>query len=359
MKVIMISRDIKVLDRNSEVYSRMIEYANLFEELHIIVMGKLPQILDTDSNHRLVIYNATSKYKLVSLVKSFINTLGVARKIKSGDTWITSQDPFESGILALLIAKISKIKLQLQLHTDCFNFLYIRHGLRNLIRFNIARIILPFADSIRVVSEKVKSSLITFNSQLSTKISVLPIYTDITKLKTQTIETNLKERFPNFKKIILIVARLESEKNIELSIHAFQKALRFDDTLGLVIAGAGSKESWLKEYAKYLGVSDRVEFIGWQSDVVSLYKTSDILLVTSLYEGYGLNMVESMACGTPVVATDVGVAKEIGATVVPYDAGEIALKLVRILSQQTQVELPQKFITKKENYLELFKRSFK
>jgi glycosyltransferase involved in cell wall biosynthesis len=364
MIVISIGSDAQVFSQTSSVRARLVSQADLFESLHVVVVSKnIKRGTNKVSEGGLYLYPLCSKYKPILFIKALYTMLKLVSGLKKGcngeKCYISSQDPFEVGFIAFLISKISKIKLQLQLHTDCFNILYIRHSVSNLIRFNISRIILPYADSIRVVSSKIKSSLVDFNPKLRDKISILPVFTDTTLIQSGVISTDLRKKFPEFKKIILIVARLESEKNIELSIHAFQKALRFNPDLGLVIAGSGSKEMWLKEYANYLGVSDRVKFIGWQSDVSSLYKTSDLLLVTSLYEGYGLNMVESVACGTPVVATDVGVARDIGAIIVPYDAGQVARKVVETINQNKIVELPQKFILKKENYLELFKRSFK
>jgi glycosyltransferase involved in cell wall biosynthesis len=364
----MISRDVKALDQSSAVFERLKEYAGLFDELHVVVMGRKSNLKSLHIE-KLKIYNASSHLKLVSVFKTFLVGLKLARKNKSGDTWITSQDPFESGLLAFIIAKFAKIKLQLQFHTDCFNMLYIKHSFSNYFRALIARLLVTRADSIRVVSERIRKSLSTFlpaqladqgDFRLSTRIFILPIWTDISKIEESAInpDHNLRNKFSEFKKIILIVARLEAEKNIELSLFAFKKALRFNPDLGLVIAGNGRKEKWLKRLVKSLNIETNVRFIGWVSDVQSLFKTSDMLLVTSFYEGYGLNMVETAACGCPVVATDVGVAKEIGAVVVPYDAGQIALKVIEVLDQDQRLEIPSQFITSKQEYLNRFKNTF-
>ncbi len=355
----MISRDVKTLDSSSVVYGRLKEYSNLFDELHVVVMGRKSN-LKSLLIERLYIYNRTGGFKLFSFIKTFLKSLSLARKIKSGDNWITSQDPFESGLAAFLIAKLSKTKLQLQFHTDCFNMLFIKHSLSNYFRALIARFIVTRADSIRVVSERIKNSLLTINNKLSTRISVLPIWTDISKIATDTInpDHNLRNKFPEFRKIIIIMARLETEKNIELSLHAFKKALRFNTELGLVIAGNGRKEKWLRRLVKSLNIETNVRFIGWVSDVQSLFKTSDMLLVTSFYEGYGLNMVEAVACGCPVVATDVGVAKVIGAVVVLYDAGQIALTVVDVLNKEEKPKIHGKFIISKQEYLKRFKETF-
>lgn len=355
----MISRDIKALDESSAVFGRLKEYSNLFDELHVVVMGRNSNLKSLHTE-KLYIYNRTSGFKTISFVSTFFKSFSLAQKSKSVDTWITSQDPFESGLLAFMIAKLTKCKLQLQFHTDCFNSLYFKHSVSNYFRTLIARFIVTRADSIRVVSERIKSSLLTIDNKLSTRISVLPVWTDIEEISNIPIkaENNLREKFPEFKKIILIVARLESEKNIDLSLLAFKKLLRFKPDTGLVIAGNGGKSEWLTQYARILGIEDSVRFLGWQSDVVSLYKSVDLLLVTSLYEGYGLNIVESIACGTPVVSTDVGVAKDVGAYIVNYDAGEIALRVSDVVEKDSRVSLNKEYYLSKKDFLDKFKRTF-
>lgn len=356
----MISRDVKALDSSSAVYARLKEYSSLFEELNVVVMARSPKNIKSLNTERLYIYNATSQSKIVSFFKTFFIARKLARKNNGKDTWVTSQDPFESGLVAFIIAKLTRIKLQLQLHTDCFNLLYIKHNFANYFRTLIARFIVTRADSIRVVSERIKSSLLTFDFRLSTKISVLPIWTDISHIQQSEVSEkfDLKKKFPEFGKIILIVARLEKEKNIELSLISFKKMLRFDNTLGLVIAGSGREEEWLKNLAKSLGIGNNVRFIGWVSDTTSLFKTADLLLVTSFYEGYGLGIIEAVACGCPVVSTDVGIAKEAGATIVPYDAGQIALNVIEVLNQKERKILKDKFNISKSDYLDLFKKLF-
>jgi glycosyltransferase involved in cell wall biosynthesis len=199
------------------------------------------------------------------------------------------------------------------------------------------------------------------NNKLASRIIILPIWTDIDSIRNRivTSESDLKHKFPEFRKIILIVARLESEKNIELSLLAFKKIMRLDGGIGLVIVGSGSKKEWLEKLVKSLNIETGVRFIGWMSDVASLFKSSDLLLITSFYEGYGLSIVEAMACGCPVVSTDVGVARQVGATIVPYDAGQIALDVVEVLNQDQKSKIDPQFIISKQEYLNRFKGTFR
>lgn len=356
----MISRDSKVLDSSSRVFERMQEYAGLFERLDVVVMGRVQRNVKYSNSERLCIHNATSIVGLLSFCKTFFKVYGIARKSKNADTWISSQDPFESGLIATMVAKLLKTRLQLQFHTDCFSAQYVKQRVVNYLRAILARILVTRADSIRVVSERIKRTLEKIKLKSDRVVRVLPIWTDIQSIVSKPVlpEWNLRERFPEFKKIILIVARLENEKNIGLSLLSFKKILRFDQNIGLVIAGEGGKSTWLKSLTKSLDIESSVRYIGWVDDTSSLYKTADLLLVTSLYEGYGLNMVEAVACGCPVVSTDVGVAPDLNAVIVPYDAGQIALTTIQVLKQDKRVEIAKEFIVTKQGYLERFKNTF-
>ncbi|MDX1747212.1 MAG: glycosyltransferase, partial [Halobacteriales archaeon] len=76
----------------------------------------------------------------------------------------------------------------------------------------------------------------------------------------------------------------------------------------LLIAGTGRAEPSLRRLAEDLGIGDRIEFLGYvpEEDLPGLYSSADITLFPPTYEGFGLVFLESMACGTPVVAPAVG-----------------------------------------------------
>ena len=80
---------------------------------------------------------------------------------------------------------------------------------------------------------------------------------------------------------------------------------------GLVIVGSGAEKENLKFKIKNLKLQDSVRLEPWTEDLASYYKSADLFLLTSNYEGWGLAIVEAMASGCPVVMTDVGCAGEL------------------------------------------------
>lgn len=122
--------------------------------------------------------------------------------------------------------------------------------------------------------------------------------------------------------VMAIVGRLEAQKNHEFVI----KALPEIPTGQLLIAGEGSLEEHLRQIAKAAGVVDRAHFLGHRSPVAPVMEAADVVLVPSLFEGFGRTVVEALAVGTPIVVSDLEPIREIlellpqtPATVVPVN----------------------------------------
>jgi glycosyltransferase involved in cell wall biosynthesis len=131
-----------------------------------------------------------------------------------------------------------------------------------------------------------------------------------------------------------VASRITKEKNISLAIRAFDLLIKSgkDDT-GLIIVGDGPEKDRLISLSEKLNIKDKVIFLGWASknELYSMYKTSDIFLNTSFFEGYGMSMVEAKIAGLHIVSTDVGVARDIGATICDYNPSDLSKTLSDIL----------------------------
>ena len=126
-----------------------------------------------------------------------------------------------------------------------------------------------------------------------------------------------------------MASRLEPEKNIDLAIRAWTHVIQKSPDTGLIIVGRGSLTHHLHMLVNRLGLQSKVIFEPWidMPTLISYYKTADIFLNTSFYEGYGLTLVEAHAAGCRIISTDVGVAREVGATIVGYDVESIVNSL--------------------------------
>jgi glycosyltransferase involved in cell wall biosynthesis len=105
--------------------------------------------------------------------------------------------------------------------------------------------------------------------------------------------------------VIGTVAALREEKNVGRLIRAFATVTR-ETPARLIIAGDGPERTSLTSLASNLGIADRVTFAGHREDTPTLYAEFDLFALTSDTEQMPLSVIEAMASGLPVVATDVG-----------------------------------------------------
>lgn len=306
MKVLSIGLDKKLFEPNSAVLERLKMYAELFETMTVIVLTRKKFAkIETGNLH---IYATGSRCRFMY----FFDVLKLVSKIikKEKHDVITTQDPFDTGIFGWLIKVFYGIPWQCQIHGDIFSPFFKKESILNKIRVIFAKSVLPKADGIRVVSQRIKNSLESNVHNLKTIPVVLPIFTDIEKLQKTEIKINLKEKYPQFDFILLSASRLSKEKNIKLQIKALAKLVKTYPKIGLIVVGEGGEKEELELLVKKYQLQGNLFFEPWSSNLASYYKTADVFLLTSNYEGWGMTIIEAAACGCPVIMTDVGCAGE-------------------------------------------------
>lgn len=332
-RLLMISTDRKIFEQGSEVRARQAEYAKDWDEVHIVVFDKKKEEgkWKIEKAGETVISPNCWAYPTKSWTKFMypFDAMRMGRFFieKRGITNITCQDASLTAMAGSALKKQFNIPLEIQVHNDIGspNFTY---NLTNRIRKSLALSYLPKADHIRVVSKKIKGYLVDTLRIGESKIEVRPISVDEDSIKSSPIlpDADLRKKYPQFDMIALVAARLEPEKNVELAIKAWAHVKKEVPKAGLVIVGSGSQEAGLKSLVQKLDLGQTVIFESWVSrdTLISYYKTSDLFLVTSLFEGYGMALVEARAAGCGIISTDVGVAGEIGATIVGWTDEDVA-----------------------------------
>lgn len=105
-------------------------------------------------------------------------------------------------------------------------------------------------------------------------------------------------------KVIVVgtIARLSPEKGLELFLQTAAEILKQRDNFIFIIIGDGPEEIKLKNLAQELGVGEYVRFLGVRRDIPDLLPIMDIFLFTSLFDGFGITLLEAMAMKVPIVA---------------------------------------------------------
>ncbi len=377
LKVLMISGDRNILVSGSAVSERMKEYAGLVVELHVVLLCDKAHTKELKiENGKLKIDPNTWVYPTNSSLKFFrpsdATRLGKKivfdKKFVRGKSLITVQDPFECGWAGMKIKNKWRIPLEVQLHTDPFSPYF--SGFLNSVRKFMAKRVLEKADSIRVVAEWLKKNLEASSYKPKAPILVLPIYVERSRIENAQVKFDLHARF-GWHFILLAVSRLTPEKNIPMMLEVLKKVVAIFPNTGLVIVGAGPEMESLKLKAKSLKLESNVQFVGWQEDLASYYKTANLFIQTSNFEGYGLALVEAGISGLPVVTTAVGIANDLDngkdAYVCPVGDVEYMFKAVYDLVENNQkrenlklnmkISLEAKLLSK-EDYLASIKKNW-
>ena len=175
------------------------------------------------------------------------------------------------------------------------------------------------------------------------RIRVVPLGVDLTHLAT--CRDSLRGRFrathniPTNVPLVGIVGRLVPVKNHQLFIEAVSHVIRELPEAHFAIVGDGTLRGALETRAALLGLADRIRFTGWTRDLASVYADLDVTVISSLNEGTPVSLIESLAAGCPVVATDVGGVRDLlndepGTTLVPSgDATRLARAIVDALRE--------------------------
>jgi len=153
----------------------------------------------------------------------------------------------------------------------------------------------------------------------------------------------LKNRIGIKGNFILSVANSHPHKNLRRLLQAYY-ILRKDEGIAhqLLLAGnPGRDHLELVRTVRKLGMDEEVIFTGYIShhQMPLVYQAADLFVFPSLYEGFGLPILEAMACGTPVVSSNAASLPEVvgraGILVDPYDANEMARAMCRVLSDKS------------------------
>jgi glycosyltransferase involved in cell wall biosynthesis len=123
-----------------------------------------------------------------------------------------------------------------------------------------------------------------------------------------------KKRLESTRPFILVVSTLHPHKNLERAIEAFYQFRTAHPEYKLVVAGLkGFAAAGLQDRVRGLGLTDDVEFTGWipRGDLYSLFSTASAFFAPSLFEGFGLPLVESLAAGIPSACSSIPTFREI------------------------------------------------
>lgn len=218
------------------------------------------------------------------------------------------------------------------------------HGFFNK---NIGRMILPaWGEKVIAISDAVKENLINYFGVSESKVSMIYNGVDIAKFIrdiSKEKRDSLKDSF-GIKKdttVLGMISRFTPDKGHDTILYAFREMLEKKRDMQLVFAGDGEKKQEIINLAQRLELSDKVIFMAPQLNTVDILSVIDVFMFTpARREGLGLALIEALAAGKPVVATNVGGISSVvennvnGFLVEPSKPGLLAEAVLKLLSDK-------------------------
>ncbi len=198
------------------------------------------------------------------------------------------------------------------------------------------------SDRVIAVSEAVKKNLI--EAGLDRK-KIITIYNGIEVLKELSTDekegTKSKWGISRDEMVISFVARLEEVKGHIYFIEAAHEIVKIHDKVKFLIIGTGSLDKSLRQEVKSRGLTEKIIFTGHVEDITELINITDVNVLPSLSEAFGLSIVEAMSLSIPCVATRTGgipeiIDDEINGLLVPIrDSHALARAIVSLMEDQS------------------------
>lgn len=215
---------------------------------------------------------------------------------------------YPDGLAAVLLGKMTGLPVTVSARGTDINVYPSFRLIRPMIRWTLSH-----ADSLIAVSRALKDRMVTLGADPK-KIRVIPNGVDTERFRP-TNKNQAKERLnlPLEIPLVVSVGALIPSKGHRILIRAFAQISRRHPSLRLYVLGEGPLRSELESLIRELGMQDRIELLGKRSneELPQWFSAAEVSCLTSEREGWPNVVTESLACGTPVIATRVGGIPEI------------------------------------------------
>lgn len=295
---------------------------NIF--IHRIPIGKNKNNLHYQSQKELLVYAWKAYFFAKKLVQK--------NKYDSSHSFFT----VPCGFISFLLKIKFKIPYIVSLrgsdvpgYSERFAFLYF---------FIKPLVSLIWKKSSAVISNSQGLKELALRTNSKQEIGVIPNGIDINQfIKPESYKVI---RFNDEKFKILCVTRITPRKGVRYLMEAFKKLSQESDNISLQIIGDGDEKNDLEKLAKELGIENRVEFTGLvpHEKLPPYFEQADVFVLPSLNEGMSNSMLEALASGLPLIATDTGGTRELieegknGFVVKMKDAGDLADKIKLLMN---------------------------
>ena len=246
---------------------------------------------------------------------------------------------FLSIISKIIVTKIYGIrpKLIISTHNDYVNK-FSQMGMKGILYGFVVKNFFNYADVITSISKIARDGLVNSYNLDRSKIKVIYNGVNLPKIKNMAnVEICNNEYLDNSQIIISVGTLSEHKKDFVTLLYAFKFVMQKLPEARLYIIGKGPFRSQLELLAKELEIDSHTSFLGFQQNPYKFIAKSNLFVLSSVYEGLPMVVLEAMALKVPLVLTDFSVAKEIfqkdEAVIVPIkDYNKLSMKIIEVLN---------------------------
>jgi glycosyltransferase involved in cell wall biosynthesis len=243
----------------------------------------------------------------IAPLKDLMALAGLARLMRAWRPQIVHTHTAKAGLLGRLAARAAGVPTVV--HTFHGHVLrgYFTPPKQALFR-RLEALLARAADALVAVSESVKQDLVALGVARADKIRVIPLGLELLPLAAELPrgvlrrEAGLAEGTP----LVGMVGRLVPIKDVPGFLRAARLVLDERPSVRFALVGDGEERAALEALASELGLRDAVHFFGWRQQLGPVYGDLDVVVNASRNEGTPVALIEALAAGRPVVATDVG-----------------------------------------------------
>ena len=302
-----------------------------------LITGK-DGILDEEAAKKLKIFQLPSLVREIRPLKDLSALLGIYKILKKEKPDIVHTHSSKAGILGRIAAKLAGIKTIIHtIHGYGFNETQ-KWPVKQVFVF-VEKFCALLSDKlIAVAKEDIKKGL-RYKIAKEEKFVLIRAGIDVNYYKNYKPRADFKKSLnlaPDAK-IVTTIGPFKPQKNLPDFIRAAELAAKSVPEAVFLIAGDGDFRKQLEEQIEKTGLKNKIILLGWRTDIAEILTSSDIFVLTSLWEGLPCTILEAMCCAKPVIANAVDGVKEIisegenGYQTQPYDYKNTAQKIIDLL----------------------------
>ena len=276
---------------------------------HIYCFGNSGPVKEKLEKLGISVYFGKKRKSIKNPIKFAVSILllieDLLKFIKKNQIQIIQSHLRQANTLAVAVGKLSVVPVFPTIH-NTMEFIDRRNNLDprviiNKVAYNIA---LRSADRIIAVSNEIKTIL--KNKLNICDSNIIVVKNGITLKNVDTNEYQKNDLFEDSTALkILSVGRLTYQKAMEVLVKATDHLIKNGiNDFKIIIVGEGEQRIILEKMIEDLSIQKYIKLVGIRSDVMGLMREADLFVMPSRYEGLSIAMIEAMACGLPIIASD-------------------------------------------------------